>query len=597
MTMAPESEFSPQHRIPIGTQVVIRRDHEATLDGDTVIKPASSVGEVIEQPLTHEYSYQVRFADGAVAHARYRDLSIRRALAPEAEGGDREIEAYEEHLILRIGMGSRAYGLATEGSDTDEKGIFLPPAEWNWSIHPLPEQLEFKRTPSGSVVRNPGRIEGDDFCWWELEKFLRLAIRANPTALEVLYAPRAVIFAATGLGEELLAMRDAFVSKHIYQTVLRLRAQPVSPDETRPRAREATQAEARDAPHPAPPLRDRGATNRRGPGRRFRASRRAPRVQAAGPPVRSGLRTSPRARRRVSSRARRQRASRETRRGGGRRLSHPSPEVGRMSDPFEVINQEAVRVARAALDGKHLSAYPPGRVLFTAISGGHMYGFPSPDSDLDIRGCHLLPVSELLGLRKVRETFELMGEMVEGVEVDLVSHDIGKYLRLLMKNGGYILEQIFSPLVVQESQHFQELRAVARRAMTRNVFHHYGGFFRRQRQVVATESPLRAKSILYLFRVVMSGIHLLRSGEVETDIKVLHDQFRIDFLPDLWRAKFEEREKTEIADSDRDLYLREADRLEQTMAEAVDGSPLPSELQNFEELNDFPVRVRRSAEA
>ena len=259
---------------------------------------------------------------------------------------------------------------------------------------------------------------------------------------------------------------------------------------------------------------------------------------------------------------------------------------------FDAINREAVALARHTFDQRCLRAFPPGELIFAAIPGGHMYGFPSPDSDLDIRGCHLLPLEDVVGLGTPVETFECMGEEVEGVEIDLVTHDLGKYLRLLLKNGGYVLEQILSPLVVCENERMAELRELARGAMTRNVFHHYGGFFRRQRAIVAREDPLLAKSVLYLFRVVMSGIHLLRSGRLETDIKILNEEFRIGFLPELWTTKATRREKATLPAEDRKNYLAEADRLEELMRDTRSTSPLPEDEKNTAALNDFLVRAR-----
>ena len=85
--------------------------------------------------------------------------------------------------------------------------------------------------------------------------------------------------------------------------------------------------------------------------------------------------------------------------------------------------------------------------LFVTVSGAHLYGFESPDSDVDLRGAHRLPLEQVVGLAVGEETFERSG-IHAGIEVDLVSHDVGKYFRLLVRNNGYVLEQIFSPLVV-----------------------------------------------------------------------------------------------------------------------------------------------------
>src|SRR5580704_11999072 len=85
------------------------------------------------------------------------------------------------------------------------------------------------------------------------------------------------------------------------------------------------------------------------------------------------------------------------------------------------------------------------RPLFVTVSGAHLYGFPSADSDVDLRGCHRLPLEKIVGLETTDHTFEHKVDH-DGLEIELVTHDVGKYLRLLVRNNGYILEQIFSPL-------------------------------------------------------------------------------------------------------------------------------------------------------
>jgi len=89
----------------------------------------------------------------------------------------------------------------------------------------------------------------------------------------------------------------------------------------------------------------------------------------------------------------------------------------------------------------------PYPLLFVTISGAHLYGFPSPDSDFDLRGVHLLPLEKVLGLDVADETVESSG-VREGLEIDLVTHDAKKFFGLLLKKNGYVLEQLYSPLVV-----------------------------------------------------------------------------------------------------------------------------------------------------
>lgn len=104
-------------------------------------------------------------------------------------------------VIYRVVVGSRAFGLDTDASDTDRRGIYLPPAARQWSMEPLPEQLE---------------NEAEQSVYWELGKFLRLALKSDPNMLECLWSP--LVEHASDLAEELLGIRGIFLSKLVYQT-------------------------------------------------------------------------------------------------------------------------------------------------------------------------------------------------------------------------------------------------------------------------------------------------------------------------------------------------------------------------------------------
>ncbi|WP_316310509.1 nucleotidyltransferase domain-containing protein, partial [Clavibacter michiganensis] len=101
-------------------------------------------------------------------------------------------------------------------------------------------------------------------------------------------------------------------------------------------------------------------------------------------------------------------------------------------------------------------AEQPFPVLFATVSGAHLYGFPSRDSDVDLRGAHLLPAADLVGLREPEETRSRMWDR-DGVEMDLVTHDLRKFVRLMLRRNGYVLEQLLSPLVVHTTEAHREL--------------------------------------------------------------------------------------------------------------------------------------------
>lgn len=173
---------------------------------------------------------------------------------------------------------------------------------------------------------------------------------------------------------------------------------------------------------------------------------------------------------------------------------------------------------------------------FWTVSGAHLYGFQSVDSDVDLRGCFLAPVRQLVGLKGITETVEPK-TVLNGIEVEAVCHEAGKYLKMLTKHNGYVLEQIFSPLVVAGAEFLARLRPVAARFVTRNCFFHYRGFIGTQRKLLAKEEPKKAKSLLYAYRVLLTGIHLLRTGEVQAHLPTLNEGFQLPYIADLIERK------------------------------------------------------------
>src|SRR5438552_1803960 len=179
-----------------------------------------------------------------------------------------------------------------------------------------------------------------------------------------------------------------------------------------------------------------------------------------------------------------------------------------------------------------LHPYP---LLFATISGAHLYGFPSPDSDFDLRGVYLLPLEDVVGLKTGQETVEKSG-IHDGLEIDLVTHDARKFFGLLLKKNGYVLEQVLSPLVVHSTPEHSELKEIAKDCITRHHAHHYLGFAETQWKLFQKEDPPRVKPLLYVYRVLLTGIHLMRTGEVQANLVRLNEAEGLAYLNDLiWR--------------------------------------------------------------
>jgi len=209
-----------------GTQVVALV--EVRGPSNSLVHPRGAVGVVTRTPTGTESHYLVRFPDGfessltrdqveVLKHFKDRlgnvlPTSFRQDGRIQNDGASTNLTApcppdgksnfdLEPLIIYRCVVGSRAYGLDTDASDTDRRGIYLAPAELQWSLHGAPEQFEDNAAQT---------------CFWELQKFLIMALKANPNILECLYSP--LVEKVTPLAQELLAQRQAFLSQMIFQT-------------------------------------------------------------------------------------------------------------------------------------------------------------------------------------------------------------------------------------------------------------------------------------------------------------------------------------------------------------------------------------------
>jgi len=247
---------------------------------------------------------------------------------------------------------------------------------------------------------------------------------------------------------------------------------------------------------------------------------------------------------------------------------------------------------------QRIVAAQPYPLLFATISGAHLYGFPSPDSDFDLRGAHVLPLANVLGLDLRDETAE-DSRIIEGLEMDIVTHDVKKFINLLLKKNGYVLEQLFSPLVVHTTPEHAELKDIARHGPNRGVVtkhhaHHYFGFAETEWRLFLKASPRRVKPLLYVYRVLLTGIHLMRTGEVEANLLTLNGEARLDFLPDLVARKMAGPELSTLDEADTAFHEVQYQRLRAELQAACDASPLP-ELPTDgtrRALNDLLTRVR-----
>ena len=193
--------MNPHLIIPVGTQVVSRI--EVKNKQDRVLCLQGGLGVIIQSPTDNSHAYRIRLPNDVEITLRRHEFSIRKHFQQGlqyAQDTLAELNLYD-YVIYRCVVGSRAFGLDNKNSDTDLRGIYLPPADIHWSLYGIPEQLE---------------NDANQECYWELQKFIILALKANPNILECLYTP--MVQKSTPIAEELLANKEIFLSQLVYQT-------------------------------------------------------------------------------------------------------------------------------------------------------------------------------------------------------------------------------------------------------------------------------------------------------------------------------------------------------------------------------------------
>ncbi len=238
----------------------------------------------------------------------------------------------------------------------------------------------------------------------------------------------------------------------------------------------------------------------------------------------------------------------------------------------------------------HVKSHP-FPLIFATISGAHLYGFASPDSDFDLRGVHVLPLKTVLSLDDGQQTVEKEG-IYDGLEIDLVTHDAAKFFDLMLKRNGYVLEQLLSPLVVFTTPEHEELKTIAPSCITRHHVHHYLGFAATQWKLFEKESPPRVKPLLYTLRVLLTGIHLMKTAKVEANLGILNESAKLTYLDELIHRKQTGAEKGVLDAVDTTFYRSEYERLTAELKQSYTTTSLPEMPSGRSALNDLLIRLR-----
>ncbi len=143
------------------------------------------------------------------------------------------------------------------------------------------------------------------------------------------------------------------------------------------------------------------------------------------------------------------------------------------------------------------------RLLFAVESGSRAWGFPSPDSDYDVRFVYVRPVEDYLRLEEVRDVIER--PIVD--EIDLNGWDIKKALRLMLKSNAVISEWLQSPIMYRaDADSVQALSQLADRVLSpRSVGYHYWRLAKRQyERLFEGRTEVKLKRYFYVLRPALA---------------------------------------------------------------------------------------------
>jgi predicted nucleotidyltransferase len=147
-------------------------------------------------------------------------------------------------------------------------------------------------------------------------------------------------------------------------------------------------------------------------------------------------------------------------------------------------------------------------------------------------------------------------------------------------------------LVVLTSPEHTELKEIARQCITKYHAHHYLGFAETQWKLFQKETPPKVKPLLYVYRVLLTGIHLMRTGEVEANLLTLNVDAKLPYVDELVARKLAGPEKCTLGMPDLEFHQREFVRLRALLEDEHKTSTLPEATHATARLSELLVNVR-----
>jgi predicted nucleotidyltransferase len=185
-----------------------------------------------------------------------------------------------------------------------------------------------------------------------------------------------------------------------------------------------------------------------------------------------------------------------------------------------------------------------GVTSLVMLSGAHIYGYPSRNSDFDYRGFYIMRTGKLLSFDNVPKHIDRFLDPDKVYDISLM--EIQQFIKLAMGMNCNILEHLFAPSLYASSEAL-ELKSIIQKALAKEgIYETYSGMSSfNHKKFILSGKKRTIKKYLYVFRGLLAGIHALQTHEIQPDIMILNEKFGSQVVDQLLQDKLSGLENDE----------------------------------------------------
>lgn len=239
---------------------------------------------------------------------------------------------------------------------------------------------------------------------------------------------------------------------------------------------------------------------------------------------------------------------------------------------------------------RELNIRQNGILLYLTISGSDLYGFPSPDSDVDYRGSYITDTNNLLGMRGYEDVIE--------IKPDIVLFEIKKEIGLALNGNCNVLEHLNAPSIYKTTESMELVKLINNALNKKGLYDSYKGMATFNYKKFILQGKKTYKKYLYILRGLLAGIYVLQTGRIQPNIVELNKYFKLKMVDKLIKYKKEQAEESEVEDLKNSgemdvLILKLFDEID----DAYSNSKMPDsvDLRDEKLLNEYLIKLRKQS--